>query len=91
MGKVSEVELVMAQIDNLTREGTLYRRLGDRGTLECFSCGHRCIIKPGRRGICKVRYNENGTLRVPHGYVALCSQIRLGRNLSFMCTLVQIR
>ncbi len=37
--------------------------------LRCLSCGHRCLIKDGRRGICKIRYNEGGTLRVPRGYV----------------------
>jgi len=40
------------------------------GALKCFACGHRCLIKPGKRGICKVRFNEGGTLRVPTGYVA---------------------
>src|SRR5208337_3516664 len=33
-------------------------------------CGHRCLIRPGRRGICQVRFNEGGKLRVPRGYVA---------------------
>lgn len=37
--------------------------------LRCLSCGHRCLIKDGRRGICRIRYNEGGTLRVPRGYV----------------------
>src|SRR4051794_28743552 len=39
------------------------------GTVQCFACGHRCVIKPGRDGVCRVRFNENGTLLVPHGYV----------------------
>ncbi|MCA1553481.1 MAG: radical SAM protein, partial [Chloroflexi bacterium] len=69
MSKVSEIEFVKTEIDYLTREGELYRRVDDSGTLECFSCGHRCIVKTGRRGICKVRYNEGGVLRVPWGYV----------------------
>lgn len=38
--------------------------------LKCFACGHRCLIKEGKRGICKVRFNEGGTLRVPANYVA---------------------
>ena len=37
--------------------------------LTCVACGHRCFIKEGRRGICKVRFNENGVLKVPTGYV----------------------
>jgi pyruvate formate lyase activating enzyme len=28
------------------------------------------VIFPGRRGICRVRFNDGGTLRVPWGYVA---------------------
>jgi len=34
------------------------------------ACGHRCLIAPGRRGICKVRFNDGGQLRVPFGYTA---------------------
>src|SRR5260370_13632110 len=39
-------------------------------TLRCFACGHRCLIKEGKRGICKVRFNDGGHLRVPANYVA---------------------
>lgn len=35
----------------------------------CVACGHRCVIRDGRVGICKIRFNEGGTLRVPSGYV----------------------
>lgn len=35
----------------------------------CVACGHRCVIRDGRIGICKVRFNEGGTLKVPAGYV----------------------
>jgi pyruvate formate lyase activating enzyme len=52
-----------------TREGELYERL-DNGRVRCVACGHRCLIPPGREGICRVRFNEGGILRVPHGYVA---------------------
>ncbi len=38
--------------------------------VRCFACGHRCKIAPGRDGICKVRFNRDGVLHVPHGYVA---------------------
>ncbi len=41
----------------------------DEGKLRCLACGHRCVLKEGRRGICKVRFNQGGTLRVPRGYV----------------------
>jgi pyruvate formate lyase activating enzyme len=38
--------------------------------VRCYACGHRCLVKEGRRGICKVRYNEGGRLLVPTNYVA---------------------
>jgi pyruvate formate lyase activating enzyme len=57
------------QLDALTQPGELYTRHAD-GALTCYACGHRCLIKPGRRGICQVRFNHGGELRVPWGYVA---------------------
>jgi pyruvate formate lyase activating enzyme len=51
-----------------TREGELYERLPE-GRVRCFACGHRCLIPPGRDGVCRVRFNEGGTLKVPFGYV----------------------
>ncbi len=56
-------------LDRMTAEGELVENLED-GAVRCVACGHRCLIRPGRRGICQVRYNENGKLRVPWGYVA---------------------
>jgi pyruvate formate lyase activating enzyme len=47
---------------------TLIERKPD-GAIQCFACGHRCVIKPGRDGVCRVRFNDDGTLLVPHGYV----------------------
>ncbi len=46
----------------------LVERLKD-GRLRCYSCGHRCPIPEGREGVCRVRYNEGGVLKVPWGYV----------------------
>src|SRR5437588_7919013 len=60
-----------AMLDELTTEGApeLTEQLaGD--ALRCYACGHRCLIKAGKRGICKVRYNEQGRLLVPTNYVA---------------------
>jgi pyruvate formate lyase activating enzyme len=51
-----------------TAEGELYAKLPD-GRVRCFACGHRCLIPPEREGICRVRFNEAGVLRVPRGYV----------------------
>ncbi len=52
-----------------TREGDLWERL-DEKRIRCFACGHRCPIFEGQPGVCKVRFNSGGTLRVPWGYVA---------------------
>ena len=42
----------------------------DRNRLRCHACGHQCPIPDGGLGVCKVRYNDAGRLRVPWGYVA---------------------
>jgi pyruvate formate lyase activating enzyme len=42
----------------------------DRQRLRCHACGHQCPIPVGAVGVCKVRYNDGGRLRVPWGYVA---------------------
>jgi len=51
-----------------TREGELYDVLPD-GRLRCYACGHCCPLPEGAVGVCKVRFNEGGRLRVPWGYV----------------------
>lgn len=56
-------------LDALTSPGDLYDQL-EKGELRCTACGHRCLIRPGRRGVCQVRFNQEGELRVPWGYVA---------------------
>ncbi|MCA1620160.1 MAG: AmmeMemoRadiSam system radical SAM enzyme [Acidobacteria bacterium] len=58
-------------LDALTTEAAeeLTERLGGRD-LRCHACGHRCLIREGKRGICKVRFNEGGRLLVPTDYVA---------------------
>ena len=32
------------------------------GAVRCVACAHRCLIRPGRTGICHVRENRNGAL-----------------------------
>src|SRR5213596_3753239 len=58
-------------LDEMTAEGAaeLTEHLPN-DALRCYACGHRCLINEGKRGICKVRYNEGGRLRVPMNYVA---------------------
>jgi len=57
------------QLDVRVRPGELVEPAAG-GAVRCYACGHRCLVKPGRRGICKVRFNREGTLYVPAGYVA---------------------
>ena len=60
---------VAEALDGLTVPGSLVESLPG-GDVRCLACGHRCLIHPGRRGICRVRFNQDGVLRVPWGYVA---------------------
>jgi pyruvate formate lyase activating enzyme len=32
------------------------------GAVRCVACAHRCLIRPGRAGICRVRENRDGAL-----------------------------
>jgi pyruvate formate lyase activating enzyme len=34
----------------------------EEGKVKCYLCSHRCIISPGKRGICGVRENRGGKL-----------------------------
>lgn len=44
-------------------------RAEENGAVRCLACAHRCRVLPGREGVCRVRFNDGGTLRVPSGYV----------------------
>jgi len=32
------------------------------GAVRCVACAHRCLVRPGRAGICRVRENRDGAL-----------------------------
>jgi pyruvate formate lyase activating enzyme len=69
---VTEREAALGEIlSRRTVEGApeLYDKL-ENNAVRCYACGHRCKILNGLKGICKVRYNEEGVLRVPRGYAA---------------------
>lgn len=70
------MEILANQLALQTRPADLYRPL-DRNRVECFACGHRCPISPGFAGVCKVRFNRDGKLFAPFGYVssAFCDPI----------------
>ncbi len=46
------------------------RRKDGTPALRCLACGNRCLIASGKSGACGVRFNENGKLLVPGGYVS---------------------
>jgi pyruvate formate lyase activating enzyme len=56
-------------LDQMTAAGELKVTLPE-DSIRCLACGHRCLIRKDRRGICQVRFNQAGELRVPWGYVA---------------------
>lgn len=56
-------------LDELTREAELVQSL-EGGAVRCVACAQRCLVRPGRRGICQVRFNRAGRLLAPWGYVA---------------------
>jgi len=43
-------------------EAVLYERGAEHKKVTCILCAHRCVIKEGKRGICGVRENREGTL-----------------------------
>jgi hypothetical protein len=67
--KIPNVGELGAILDLLTTEGEL-SQAEPGGAVRCVACGHRCLIREGKRGICQVRFNRGGKLQVPWGYVA---------------------
>jgi pyruvate formate lyase activating enzyme len=55
-------------MDELVVDGELVERLPD-GRLHCYACGHDCKIPIGKAGACRIRFNDEGVLKVPWGYV----------------------
>jgi pyruvate formate lyase activating enzyme len=44
--------------------GSFYEKTDDRN-LRCDLCPHRCRIRPGKHGLCAVRFNRDGELDLP--------------------------
>jgi len=62
-------EILRETVSHHVRDGILFERMAE-GWVKCVACGHRCPIAPGKAGICRVRFNRDGVLQVPAGYVA---------------------
>jgi pyruvate formate lyase activating enzyme len=43
------------------KEALLYEKIGE-ARVRCNLCAHRCLIAAGKRGLCQVRENRDGTL-----------------------------
>ncbi|MBI9045764.1 MAG: AmmeMemoRadiSam system radical SAM enzyme [Anaerolineaceae bacterium] len=57
-------------LNDLSSPGILFEKL-ENDSVRCQACAHRCVIKPGKRGICLMRFNKGGELYVPWGYVGI--------------------
>lgn len=53
--------MVAAGVKPLSMEASLYKKAENNYT-DCFLCSFRCHIAPGKRGVCGVRENRQGTL-----------------------------
>jgi pyruvate formate lyase activating enzyme len=65
----NDMASLLSILENKTAAGELYEPM-DGGRIRCFACGHNCPIPDGAQGVCKVRFNRGGVLRVPFGYVS---------------------
>lgn len=59
----------MPFLTQLTREAALCEKLPG-GKVRCLACAHRCLTAPGGSGRCGVRFNDEGSLKAPWGYVS---------------------
>jgi pyruvate formate lyase activating enzyme len=68
-------DIPMATLKDLLNERVreaapeLYEKIDEKNRVRCYSCGHCCPIPEGQAGVCKVRFNREGALYVPWGYV----------------------
>lgn len=60
---------LVEELDRLTRPGDLGEKVDD-SSVRCLACAHTCLIRDGQRGVCKIRFNREGKLQVPWGYVS---------------------
>ena len=64
---------------HLAREGELYERLRE-GRVRCYACGHRCLIPPGQRGVCKM--TDRGA--TPVKTLLRAAELGLGEGLRYV-------
>ena len=55
------------------KEAYLYKKLNDK-KVQCKNCAHYCTILPGKKGICRVKENQNGKLySLNYGKIIACN------------------
>ncbi len=55
------------------KEAYLYKKLKDK-KVQCQNCAHYCIILPNKKGVCKVKENQNGKLySLNYGKIIACN------------------
>jgi pyruvate formate lyase activating enzyme len=57
------------ELDVLASTASLFEARSD-GRLECHACAHRCALRDGDRGLCRVRFRHHDRVMAPFGYVA---------------------
>lgn len=65
--RLSDLKQVLHRQSASAAEALIERK--ENGSIQCFACGHRCVIQPAHDGVCRVRFNDAGRLMVPYGYV----------------------
>ena len=60
---------LLDSLDRYAKPAKLFEALPD-SVVRCLACAHTCTLSPGKRGICMVRWNKDGVLYAPSGYVS---------------------
>ncbi|MDP9174792.1 MAG: AmmeMemoRadiSam system radical SAM enzyme [Planctomycetota bacterium] len=81
--KLKSLSQMLAHYSAPAAEALIHRE--EDGSVRCFACGHRCLVKSGREGVCHVRFNDAGTLRVPYGYVGVLACDPIEKKPFFHC------
>ena len=58
-----------SELDERTALAELVEPAGG-SAVRCVACAHRCKLKPGQHGVCGVRFNRDGRVFAPWGYVS---------------------
>jgi pyruvate formate lyase activating enzyme len=66
----AQIDLVARRLDSLTARRSELAVPHRSGKLVCVACAHRCALRDGARGACRVRSRDGDALLVPWGYTA---------------------